>query len=203
MIATLRFIVDLTVAAGTVVMMLVTAAVEWRRKPYTRQDFSQAMERICRGVEELWRVQDEVLFSGWEAVAGANQAREHLRRLCRRMLRDMLRNTCYILERTEPCLPDVRRRGPRIEGREARTAETNRRAAEVVRQGTRLVFRLRWAQVRAALGAGTETVFALTAEMAEAYAVMWSELVSFLEAKVPERWPSHACRESSAERAVL
>lgn len=173
----LSLIFDLAVATGAILVMLAAGIAEWRRGPYTREDFTEAMERICDGVEELWRVQDEAMFdrttqAGWEAPARQNDA---VRRLCQGMLRDMLRNTVYILNRAEPCCGEVRRRLER--------AEINRRAAEVVRQGTRLVFRLRWAQWRLALQPDTSAICALTLKAAGKYACLWSEVVRFLEAK--------------------
>ncbi len=170
-------IVDLTVATGTILVMLAASIAEWRRKPYTHRDFSEAMERICAGVEELWRVQDEAMFdrktqAGWEAPARQNDA---ARRLCQGLLHDMLSNTVYILERAEPCCGEVRRR--------LKSAEINRHTAEVVRQGTRLVFRLRWAQLRLSLQPDSPAVCVLTLKAAEKYACLWSEVVRFIEAR--------------------
>ncbi len=179
-------IADLAVATGALLLMLMAGAVEWRRTPYGPQEFSAAMERICDGVEELWRAQDEAMFPGSKPFADE----EDLRRLCNGMLRDMLNNTCYILERAEPCSPDVLGHGPAAKRRLA-TAEINRRAAEVVRQGTRLIFRLRRAQIRLAFLGDSESVCALAAEVAEQYACLWSEVVGLIEVRVS----SPACAE--------
>ncbi len=167
-------IFDLAVAAGATCVMLVAGVAEWRRKPYTHHDFAEAMDRICDGVDELWRAQDEALFCGLEAARESDN--EALRSRCNAMLKDMLRNTCFILERAEPCCL----RGKR---REIERVEINRRAAEVVRKGTRLVFRLRWAQLRLALQPDSPAIYALTLKAAGKYACLWSEVVRFLEAK--------------------
>ncbi len=166
----LALIFDLAIAAGTILVMLAAGLTEWRRRPYTHCDFARAMERICAGVEELWRLQDEAWF-------GAHD--ESLRPQCIGLLKDMLRNTFFILNRAEPCCrSDAWRR--------LEQEEMNRRAAEVVRQGTHLVFRLRWTLLRLAFRRDDETVCALTAEMAEKYACLWTAVVGFLEAKFPE-----------------
>ncbi len=180
-------IADLAVATGALLVMLVTGVVEWRRTPYGGQEFCEAMERICDAVEELWRAQDEAMLPGCRSFADA----EDLQRLCKSMLRDMLRNTCYILERAEPCSRDVLRHGPAAQRRLA-TAEINRRAAEVVRQGTRLIFRLRRAQIRLAFLGDSESVCALAAEMAEQYARLGSEVVGLIVVRVSS--PGYAGR---------
>ncbi len=169
-------LVDLAVATATIFVMLAAGVTEGRRRPYTYCDFAEAMERICAGVEELWRLQDEALFCGAEVGAGDGRS---LRSQCEAMLKDMLRNTCFILNRAEPCCRGERRR--------LETAEINRRAAEVVRQGTSLVFHLRWAQIRLAFRRDNDALCALAAEAAENYACLWTAVVGFLEAKFPER----------------
>jgi hypothetical protein len=100
----------------------------------------------------------------------------------------MLRNTVYILDRAEPCC-----------------GESNR-AAEVVRQGTRLIFRLRWAQMVMLVHRDNETLCAITAETAERYAGLWSEVVGWVEAKFlqrRERPHDRSCRQRLGGRAAL
>ncbi len=175
---TFTLIFDLAVATGTILVMLAAGLTEWRRRPYTHCDFAQAMERICDGVEELWRLQDEALFGTPQAALNCDGRSLRLR--CTGLLQDMLRNTFFILNRAEPCCRSDAWR--RIE-----QAEINRRAAEVVRQGTSLVFRLRWAQIRLAFRRDNDALCALAAEAAENYACLWTAVVRFLEAKFPER----------------
>lgn len=136
---TFALVVDLVVATGTILLMLAAGIVEGRRKRYTHENFSQAMDRICEGVEELGRWQDHVGFAGPERCA-RYEGGLSLLPLCKSMLNDMLQNTVYILERTESCRPDVFGHGRPVEMKDGHASAE----AEVVRQGTRLIFRLRW-----------------------------------------------------------
>jgi hypothetical protein len=214
--ATFSLIVVLTAVMATILavpaLALALALAVSRGKPYTAREFSEAMERICDGVEDLWRVQDGAMFAGWEAPARARE-NDAVRLLCSRMLEDMRRNTVYILERAEPCCPDVLRHGRRwpIDQEDQERAEINhnvighdapeRLAAGIVRRGTRLVFilRLRQAQLRLPFRRDNDALCALTAEAAEQYAGLWSEVVRFIEVRFPERLsrPAEAGLDSS------
>jgi hypothetical protein len=176
-------IFDLTVATGLVCVMLAAVVTSRRRRPYTHQDFIADMDRICDGVQELWTVLHDAEAASCDADYGPETLAGHdnkaLRATCDRVLEDILRNTCFIVERAEPCCrADLRRELERV--------EINRCAGEVVRQGLGLILYVRWARLRGAFELDAITSCRRTMKAAEKYAGLWTAVIAFLEAKVPD-----------------
>jgi hypothetical protein len=178
-------IFDLGVATGLICVMLAAVVTSRRRRPYTHQGFIAAMDRICDGVQELWAVlhEDEAetrsCYAGCRPDALAGRDSKALRATCDRVLRDILRSTCYIVDRAEPCCrADLRRELERV--------EINRCAGEVVRQGLGLILYVRWARLRLALQPDAVQSCRQTLKAAAKYTCLWMAVVAFLEAKVPD-----------------
>jgi len=175
---TVGIISDFALAICTLFVMLAAVAAWWRQKPYTRKDFSEAMERICEGASKLCSLQDEVLFCR-SAVAGAALKAE-----CYSILKDMLQNTCFIVERADACFSSDL-------SRNANDAEIHRRANVVVRRGLPLILRVRWSLLRLGFSPAPATC-QRTLDAAQDYARLWSAVIGFLEARFP------GCRERLA-----
>jgi hypothetical protein len=173
---------DLGIATGLICVMLAAVVTSRRRRPYTHQDFVAAMDPICIGVQELWSVLHEAdarsCYAGCyrEAIGPDSKAP---RATCDRVLQDILRNTCFIVDRAEPCCRgDLRRELERV--------EINRCAGEVVRQGLGLILYVRWAQLRLALQSDTIQSCRQTLKAAQKYTCLWMAVIAFLEAKLPD-----------------
>jgi hypothetical protein len=175
-------IFDLGLATGLFCVMLAAGVSARRRRPYTHQDFVAAMDRICDGVQELWTVLHEAdaasCHAGCRPQALDKRDSKALRTTCERVLQDILRNTCFILNRAEPCSrADLRRELERI--------EINRCAGEVVRQGLGLILYLRWARLWVAFQPDTIPSCRQTLKAVAKFTCLWTAVIAFLEAKVP------------------
>jgi hypothetical protein len=118
------------------------------------------------------------------ADVAADEARA-VRAKCKSMLKDMLLNTCFIVNRADPILfRSPCRRGDHRAKHEER--EINRCAGEVVRKGTSLIFHLRWAMLRLAFNPPLLKSCRQTLKAAEKYACLWMALIRLIEAEYPE-----------------
>jgi hypothetical protein len=171
-------ILELTVVAGAFCVVF-AAAIVWRRqKPYMHREFAAAMDRICNGVAGLWAIWDDATCWGLGPVSPHEQTRVH--NLCRSILQDMLRNTCFIVNRALPCCQ---------QGNDGISGY----AAEVVRLGDRLILRLRWTLLRMAFNPSALKSCRQTLHMAEEYGRLWMALTTLLAAKFPEHREALSC----------
>jgi hypothetical protein len=174
---------ELTASVSAISLIVVSTIAVWRRNSYTRRDFSAVMDRICAAVRELCSVENTAESDTAESLG--------IQRLCRSLLRNMLKSTCFIANRACVCF--------------VRGADSER-VLQVARLADPLILRLRWSLLRMTFRPSPRESCRLTLRRAGEFDELWSAVVRALEARFPvsaRTWPPQKpprCRKPPPRR---